>query len=221
MARPPDPTALAREEARAFRDRVREMKNAYRITSYQLSERLQKVDPKGRWTERKVTNALAEGRPLLAETARQILKALKPTAAQERAGQGRPWKRYAIALSEDNSWLHRLVRRTPAAFVPLREAERLAALLAFRLVRVPYISKRRRDKIASVIESELKKAAPHMAELWLHEMTGVVVRGIAEAVQGGMPAPPPAAMHLVPQVLQVAYEIEFAKKSGQRKKGKA
>src|ERR1700686_3746268 len=101
MARTPDPTALAQDEARAFRDRIREMKTDYALTSYQLSDRLAKIAPEGRWTERKITNTLAEGRPLLAATALQILRALKPSAAQERTGQGGPWRRYYNALSLD------------------------------------------------------------------------------------------------------------------------
>jgi len=206
------------------------MKADYGLTSNQLSDRLGDIDPKGGWTERKVTNALAASRTLPAENARQILKSLKPTAAQEHAGQGRPWRRYVETLAlRDNSWLYRLVRRSPAAFVPPREAERLADLLASRLVQVSGISKRRRDKIASVIKSELVKGAPHMGELWLAEMTRVVVSGIAEAVQGGTPPPPIAAnvergtatirrsfaenaVLIAPFVLKLAYELEFSKK---------
>ena len=225
MARPHDPTALADREARTFRARIREIKNDYGITSIDLSDNLEKIDPKGNWSERKVTNALAEGRTLLAETARQILSALKPTEQQESAGQGRPWKRYFEALAlESNGWVQRMTPHVmgPAVFVPRGEAKWLADLLASRLVQEPTISVRQRDKIASVIERELKKAAPRMGNHWLAKMTETVGLGILEmATQGGAPARPSIVALQVQagQVLRLAYEIEFSRPSEQQEKG--
>jgi len=179
MARTVDPTRLSDQDANEVRSLVNRVRKIGKITHQELAEHLD-------WDIRKLTNAVAKNRPLLAGTALEMLKGL---ADHPRVKFGSvEASTLLLNFWHTNTWVDRLYeeRRTVAAVIPNAECKRLAEQLAAIVgsVNGVRIGVGKQELIAKALERRLKLIGPKMAKTW-YEATATPVSFAVEHTLDG------------------------------------
>jgi hypothetical protein len=186
VARTPDPTALEPEDAENVRALVRAVRGLTKTTNQDLADHLG-------WDVRKVTDALTEGRTLLAERALALARA----SAEARPAKGRPqgnaldnMRAQGLLLDfwRRADWVrtYRDRSRPAAALIPIAEADRLAEALSKVVASVNgvRIGEQKQMEIRKALRRYFRSHGGAMAMTW-NEITGPAVHHIIEEAIAG------------------------------------
>lgn len=175
MPRTIDPTRLSDEEAKSFRQFVRDVRDAKGLTNEVIAKQLG-------WEIDRFLNCMKIGRPLLSAPAHAIYKAivrdLRPRAASNVTlpfVTNRPvWLRVYEGLSVQ-----------PPALIPEYYIPAFVERIVDELSRAPQVGKSTLREVEKTLNRVLHRDGPAMAKSWYEQTVSIIQRQIIDTESSG------------------------------------